>query len=525
MAEYKPLTKEDLQQLMERYYFTDEMKEIIEKEDLLPLGVLNRLQKAYPQYSLMQKNPRVTFNEKKRWVGLEGFREIVKKLADHGIVLDRIPEREVFIHVYRFMVTRHVLNLIDWDNYQNDPLFYLTFPQPDMVREDARKRILAATSDEEREKIIKAYIKETNPHDGKQLLNKPIFINENNEVEILHGVQHKYPPITLILDEQTQSCFAFCTYCFRHAQVRGDEDMFVQKSVEQMINYLKRHKEVTDILITGGDGGYITPQRYRQYIEPILNDPELSHIRTVRIGSRVLSYYPEMILSHSYDEMLNLFKYLYDNGVQPFMTVHFSTPREIVNPATIAAIRRLKKYGVTIKSQSPIMLHISMWLNENGEIDVDRSAQNWIDLGNIFAMLGIGFHAMYVPRPTGEVQYFTRPLVDIIKVFNKIYKNLSAINRPSRYITMTLSAGKISLIGVTEIEGKKVIVLKVNEGRNMDWIDETFFAEYDDKATSITQLKPFKADKFFFEDELHQIEEELDRRIREALAKHKEATH
>lgn len=525
MVEFKSITHEDLRSLMDQYFFTDEMKEIVEKEDLLPLGVLNRLQRAYGQYSLMQKKPRVLFNEKKRWVGLEGFREIVKKLADHGIFIDRIPEREVFIHVYRFMVTRHVLNLIDWDNYQNDPLFYLTFPQPDMVREDARKRILAATSEQERERLIKEYIKETNPHDGKQLLNKPIFINENDELEILHGVQHKYPPITLILDEQTQSCFAFCTYCFRHAQVRGDEDMFVQKSVEQMINYLKKHKEVSDILITGGDGGYIQPERFRQYIEPIINDPELSHIRTVRIGSRVLSYYPEMILSHSYDEMLSLFKLLYDNGIQPFMTAHFSTPREIMNITTIAAIRRLKKYGVTIRSQSPIMLNISMWTKENGEIDVDRSAQNWIDLGNIMAMLGVGFHAMYVPRPTGEVQYFTRPLVDIIKIFNKIYKSLSSINRPSRYITMTVSAGKVSLIGITEIDGQKVIALKVNEGRNMDWMDTVFFAEYDEKATNIMHLKPFRSDKFFFVDELHEIEERLDRNIREAMKTHKEAVH
>ena len=135
----------------------------------------------------------------------------------------------------------------------------------------------------------------------------------------------------------------------------------------------------------------------REYIIPIIEDPELSHIRTVRLGTRMLSYYPEKILTHEYDEMLDLFKMLYDNGVQPMIVSHFSTPREIMNITTIAAIRRLKKYGVNLKSQSPIMNHISMYEDENGNIDVDRSAQNWIDLANIFAMLGVGFHAMYIP--------------------------------------------------------------------------------------------------------------------------------
>lgn len=107
------------------------------------------------------------------------------------------------------MVTAYVLNLIDWDNYQNDPLFYLTFPQPDMVREHARQKILAASTDEEREAIIKEYINETNPHDGKQKLNKPTYINENGELELLDGLQHKYAPVVLILDEQTQNCFGF----------------------------------------------------------------------------------------------------------------------------------------------------------------------------------------------------------------------------------------------------------------------------------------------------------------------------
>jgi hypothetical protein len=124
-------------------------------------------------------------------------------------------------------------------------------------------------------------------------------------------------------------------------------------------------------------------------------------------------------------------------------------------------------------------------------------------------MLGVGFHAMYFARPTGEHHYFAAPLADISKIFNKIYRSLSSLNRPSRYITMTSSAGKTSLLGTTEINGEKAFVLKFNEARDMKWIDEVYFGEYDENESVIEKLKPFGADKYFYEDELKEIENEL----------------
>lgn len=190
------------------------------------------------------------------------------------------------------------------------------------------------------------------------------------------------------------------------------------------------------------------------------------------------------------------------------------TPREIMNPGALAAIRRLKKYGVNIKSQSPIMNHISLFKDDNGKVDVDRSAQNWIDLGNIMAMVGIGFHSMYCARPTGEHHYFTAPLADIAKIFNKVFQGLASINRPSRYITMTSSAGKTSLLGTTEINGEKVFALKFNEARNMKWMDSVYFAEYDEQENTIENLKPYMADKYFYEDELAVIESQLEEALK-----------
>lgn len=499
----------DVKNMMDRYNYSDDTRTIIENENLLPTGLLSRLHSSYPKHSGILESSEFLFKEKKHYAGLKGFREIVEILHNNGVDIGFIKERELFIEVYRFLATKHVLNSINWQDFENDSVFQLVFPQPGMINAETVKIYTDAKNEEERKKIVEDYMIKTNPHDGKQKLNKPWFENEDGELEILEGGQHKYPQCYLIFDNTTQSCFAFCSYCFRHAQVRGDEDMFIQKDIKPVHDYLKLHKEITDVLITGGDAGYMSYERLEQYVLPIIDDSELSHIKTLRLGSRALTFHPELILTSEYGKILNLFKRMIDNGIQVAWMTHFSTPREVLNISTIAAIRRLRANGIVVKSQSPVMNHISLFTKTDGTIDIDKSAQNWIDLGNIFAMLTVGFHSMYCARPTGEHHYFTVPLADLNVVFSKVYRSLPSISRPSRYITMTSSAGKTSLLGVTEINGEKVFALKFNESRNMEWMDKVYLAKYDEKENTIEKLKPFDTEKYFFEDELKEIERNL----------------
>lgn len=513
MRENVLFVQHEIEEILNSGKYPEEILEVVRKENLLPAGLLNRLQAAYPAYSAFRNKALFTIQDKKQYSGLKGFREILARLEENGIYIGHYEERELFIKVYRFMATRHVLNAINWDNFAEDSIFQLVFPQPGMIRRDVASAYLNAGNDEEKLRIVKEYIRETNPHDGKQQLNKPSFINDEGELKIVEGSQHKYPQCQLIFDIQTQNCFAFCNYCFRHAQVRGDEDMFLQRDIGQIHHYLRRHPEVTDVLITGGDGGYISAERFDAYVRPVMEDPALGHIKTIRLGTRILTFNPEIILMPDYQRMLDIFRELTDNGIQMVLMSHFSTPRELMNPLTVAAIRRLRAHGVTLKSQSPIMNYISLYTDENGVVDIDRSAQNWIDLGNLLAMLGVGFHSMYMARPTGEHHYFTQPLAVVNEVFSKVYRSLSSINRPSRYITMTSSAGKISMLGTLELHGEKLFALKFNEARNMEWMDKVYLARYDETENTIANLKPYGSDRHFFEAELEQIESKLEQTI------------
>jgi lysine 2,3-aminomutase len=513
------ITKTDVDRMIALHGYPQDVRAIVAGERLLPLGLVNRLHALYPQHSRLHHRRKFLFQDRDHYTGLKGFRQVVETLKQHGIDIGFMPARELFVEVYRFLATRHTLNSIDWEDYENDSIYQLVIPQPGMIDDDAViQAYAAAKTAAERTQIVEAYLHRTNPHDGNQHLNKPWFENADGSMEILEGSQHKYPQCQLIFDKTTQTCFSFCTYCFRHAQVRGGEDMFIQDDIRQIHDYLRLHTEVTDLLITGGDGGYMPVNRLQQYLQPLFDDSSLMHVRTVRLASRSLTFQPEMILSPKYDRMLQLFDRCSEHGIQLAWMAHFSTPREVLNISTVAAIRRLQAHGVVVRSQSPIMNHVSLWTDADGQVDVDRTAQNWIDLANIFATLKIGFHSMYCARPTGEHHYFTAPLAAVEQVFNKMYRSLSSINRPSRHISMTSSAGKITVLGTATVNGEKLFALQFSEARNMEWLDKVFLAKYDTKQHTADLLEPFDTPEFFFRDELRRIESELHESLHDGAA-------
>ena len=71
---------------------------------------------------------------------------------------------------------------------------------------------------------------------------------------------------------------------------------------------------------------------------------------------------------------------------------------------------------------------------------------------------------------------------------------------------MSTTPGKIQVLGVNEVNGQKVFVMRFLQGRNPDWAARPFFAQYDENAIWLDELKPaFGEKKFFFEEELEDI--------------------
>jgi len=113
---------------------------------------------------------------------------------------------------------------------------------------------------------------------------------------------------------------------------------------------------------------------------------------------------------------------------------------------------------------------------------------------------------MFATRDTGAQHYFAVPLARAWDICRKAMSTRSGIGRHIRGLSMSANPGKIQVVGVTEIKGEKLFVLRMLESRNPEWSHLPFFAKYDDAAVWIDDLKPaFGKPEFFYQEELDQM--------------------
>ncbi len=406
-----------------------------------------------------------------------------------------IRQIEIVGRVLPFKTNNYVLDeLIDWGNVETDPIFTLNFPRGEMLEKRHFNRIaklVDSNADKaEIDKAVREIRLTLNPNPAGQEHNVPRVGNVK-----LNGLQHKYPETVLFFPAQGQTCHAYCTFCFRWPQFSGISGLkFAAKEVETLLDYLSMHREVTDILFTGGDPMVMSAEVLEGYIEPLLS-PRYDHIRSIRIGTKSLAYWPYRYLTDGDSErIIELFRKVTAAGRNLSVQAHFNHPRELSTEAVVKAIARIKSTGAQIRTQSPLLKHI----NDRPEL----WAQMWrrqVDLGCIP-------YYMFIARDTGAAHYFELSLERCWKIFRHAYRSVSGLCRTVRGPSMSDHAGKIQILGTAEVKGEKVFVLRFIQGRDPRWVHRPFFAAYDPKATWFSQLKPaFGEEKFFFEKERHSV--------------------
>lgn len=396
---------------------------------------------------------------------------------------------EVVGRVLPFKANSYVVEqLIDWNNIPNDPIFTLTFPRKEMLSASHYSQVLKIMDMDTNDPIYKKKINDIrlklNPNPAGQEENVPSLKGSK-----LTGMQHKYRETVLFFPSQGQTCHAYCTFCFRWPQFSGmNEYKFAMKEADLLHKYLRRNKKVTDVLFTGGDPLTATSRILSAYIEPLLTE-EFSHIRTIRIGSKSLAYWPYRFLTDKdADNIIELFEKVEKAGKNLALQAHFNHPKELSTDAVKQAIERIRNTGAQIRTQSPLLRKI------NNHPDI------WAEMWTKQVDLGCIPYYMFVARDTGSKAFFEVPLEKTWDIFRKAYAQVSGVARTVRGPSMSAHPGKVQVLGISEIKGEKVFVLQFIQCRNPKLVNIPFFAKYNPKATWLDQLEPaFGETEFFYE--------------------------
>ncbi len=422
-----------------------------------------------------------------------GLKSLDKIANKYGISETDLPEIKLCGQILPFKTNNYVLEqLINWQNYREDPMFKLNFLNSQMLSKEHYNKIKTLidqkASKKEIQQVATSIRKELNPHPaGQKDYNTPSFQGQK-----LEGIQHKYRETILLFPSPGQTCHAYCTYCFRWPQFLGKDlhkFSFPAKKMDLLVEYIQTNEGIKDVLITGGDPLVMKTKILSKFIKPLI-DADIKHLRTIRIGTKSLSYWPYRFLTDKDSEkLLSLLEFIVDNKKHLAIMAHFTHYKELRTEALRQAAEKLVKSGAVIRTQAPILK------------DINDDAQTWIKMINEQVKIGMIPYYMFVPRNTGADIYFKIPLIKAWKIYLEAYRTFSGLGRTLRGPVMSCNPGKVLMLGKTTIENEKAIALKFIQGRNPRWVNKIFYAKYNDKATWIDQLTPLRK-SFFYEKEL-----------------------
>ncbi|RCW65147.1 KamA family radical SAM protein [Pseudorhodoferax soli] len=396
---------------------------------------------------------------------------------------------DVVSRILPFRVNAYVLDhLIDWDRVPDDPIYRLTFPHRDMLPDneylDMHRMISGGAPEAQIDEFVRSIRMRMNPHPAGQMThNVPTL-----DGVALRGLQHKYRETVLFFPGAGQTCHAYCTFCFRWPQFVGMEELkFDAKESQELCAYLRRHPEVTDVLVTGGDPMVMNARSLAEYLDPLLA-PELAHVQSIRIGTKSVAYWPQRyVTDKDADDLLRLFERVVGAGRNLALMAHYSHPRELEQPVAQQAVRRIIATGATVRIQAPLIRH------------VNEDAACWSELWTTGVKLGATPYYMFVERDTGPSSYFKLPLVKAYQVFQQAYRSVSGLARTVRGPSMSAFPGKVMVDGIVELGGEKLLALQFLQARNPLWVRRPFYAKYDAQASWLDELRPAFGERFFFE--------------------------
>ena len=172
-------------------------------------------------------------------------------------------------------------------------------------------------------------------------------LDEESSSPVPHLV-HRYPDRVLFL--ATGFCSSYCRYCTRTHMVAHDKIHFNQ-DWEQAITYIENHKEIRDVLISGGDPLTMPDQMLFNLLSRLRRIP---HVELLRIGTKVPVVLPQRI-TRSLTQLLKQFHPL-------MISIHFMHPAELT-AETAEACNRLADAGIPLGSQTVLLKGINDDLN------------------------------------------------------------------------------------------------------------------------------------------------------------------
>ena len=157
------------------------------------------------------------------------------------------------------------------------------------------------------------------------------------------GIVHRYPD--RVLFKLVHVCAVYCRFCFRREMVGpGKESALPDAAYGRALDYIRDHREIWEVILTGGDPLMLSPRRLSEIMADLA---AIDHVKITRIHTRVPVADPRRVSA----DMVAALKVA---GATCWVALHANHARELTDDAR-AACARLIDAGVPMVSQSVLL--------------------------------------------------------------------------------------------------------------------------------------------------------------------------
>jgi lysine 2,3-aminomutase len=240
----------------------------------------------------------------------------------------------------------------------------------------------------------------------------------------------------------------YCRHCQRKRNF-GECDKHTElKIIKDSINYIKKHKEIRDVLLTGGDPLTLSDSALESIIKQVR---AIKHVEIIRIGTRVPVTMPQRVT----EDLVNMLKKYHPL----FVNLQFNHPKEITNESK-KACERLANAGIQLGNQSVLLNGI----NNNKYVQMVL----YQSLLKIRVKPYYLFHAKNVQGTT----HFNTSLKDGLEIMKYLRGNTSGLAIPSYIMNAKNGLGKIPLLpNYVVSKNDDTIVMTTWEGKEIEFED------------------------------------------------------
>jgi len=245
---------------------------------------------------------------------------------------------------------------------------------------------------------------------------------------IMPGLEHKYHSTALLLVSNV--CDGICRFCFRKRVFIEPQSDYL-RDLPAAMQYIKQHREVTNVLLTGGDPLVLTTSKLEDILRRLR---EIGHVRIIRIGTKIPAFNPYRIIGDpAFLEMIE--KYSMPRK-RIYVMTHFVHPRELTDVA-VEAVGLLRKAGALLANQTPLI----KGLNDDPEV--------MAELLKRLSFIGAVPYYIFQCRPALGNKAYTVPIEQGYEIIEQAKSRVSGLAKRARY-TMSHSSGKIAIVGKTQ---------------------------------------------------------------------------